>query len=94
MKIAATSSKFLFMCMVVLTLIAVAFAADDTVRIESQELKTKLGQSDLSVVDVRIISDWKKSDRKIVGAVREDPHDVSSWAHKYSKYEPLVVYCS
>jgi len=94
MKIAATSSKFLFICLVVLTLIADAFAADNAVRIEPQELKTKLGQSGLSVVDVRIISDWKKSDRKIAGAVREDPHDVSSWAHKYSKHEPLVVYCS
>jgi rhodanese-related sulfurtransferase len=80
--------------MVVLTLVADAFAADDVVRIKPQELKTKLGQPGLSVVDVRIVSDWKKSDRKIAGAVREDPHDVSSWADKYPKHEPLVVYCS
>lgn len=94
MKISATSSKLLIICLVILTLIANVFAANDAIRIEPQELKEKLGQSGLSVVDVRIISDWKKSDSKIAGAVREDPHDVSSWANKYPKHELLVVYCS
>ena len=94
MKIAPTSSKFLFIYLVLLTLIVPAFAANDAVRIEPQDLKEKLGQPGISVVDVRIVSDWKKSDSKIAGAVREDPHDVSSWANKYPKHELLVVYCS
>jgi rhodanese-related sulfurtransferase len=71
-----------------------AFGADDAPRIEPEQLRAKLDQPGLYLLDVRIVSDWKKSDRKIPGAVRVDPHDVSSWAGKYPKDEILVVYCS
>jgi rhodanese-related sulfurtransferase len=72
----------------------VAFGADDAPRIESEQLRAKLDQPGVYLLDVRIVSDWKKSDRKIPGAVRVDPHDVSSWAGKYPKDELLVVYCA
>ena len=72
----------------------IAFGADDDPRIEPEQLKAKLDQPGLYLLDVRLVSDWKKSDRKIPGAVRVDPHDVSSWASKYPKDELLVVYCS
>ena len=71
-----------------------AYGADDIPRMSTEQLRGVLGSSDLVILDGRIAKDWRKSDRKIVGAVRVDPHDVSSWAGDYSKDQKLVVYCS
>jgi rhodanese-related sulfurtransferase len=68
--------------------------AEDKSLVEPEQLKAKLGQSDLVILDVRIASDWKRSDYKIRGALRVDPHDVSSWANKFAKDSAVVVYCS
>jgi rhodanese-related sulfurtransferase len=73
---------------------AIALSADDAPRIEPEQLKAKIGQPDLALLDVRIASDWGKSDSKIPGAVRVDPHDVSSWAGQFPKDKLLVVYCA
>jgi rhodanese-related sulfurtransferase len=67
---------------------------DEIPRISTEQLKDILGNSDLVVLDGRIRKDWKKNDRKIAGAVRVDPHDVSSWAGDFSKDQKIVVYCS
>jgi hypothetical protein len=67
---------------------------DEVPRISTEQLKEILGSSDLVVLDGRIRKDWKKSDIKIVGAIKIDPHDVSSWAGDYSKDQKIVVYCS
>jgi rhodanese-related sulfurtransferase len=71
-----------------------AYGADDVPRMSKQQLKGILGSSGLVLLDARTVKDWRKSDRKIVGAVRVDPHDVSSWAGDYSKDKKIVVYCS
>ena len=68
--------------------------AEDIALIEPEELKAQLDQPDLVILDVRIVSYWKRSDRKIRGALRVDPHDVSSWANNFSKDGPVAVYCS
>jgi hypothetical protein len=94
MKITALLSIFLLMFMAVLLLPANISGAGDVARMETQELKAMIGQPGLTLVDARTVSSWKKSDKKITGAIREDAHNVSSWAGKYSKDGPLVVYCS
>ena len=71
-----------------------AYGEDDVPRISTEQLKGMLGNSDLVLLDGRIAKDWRKSDKKIVGAVRVDPHDVSSWAGDYSTDQKIVVYCS
>jgi rhodanese-related sulfurtransferase len=71
-----------------------AYGEDDVPRISTEQLQEILGNSDLVLLDGRIAKDWRKSDKKIVGAVRVDPHDVSSWAGDYSKDKKIVVYCS
>jgi rhodanese-related sulfurtransferase len=71
-----------------------AYGEDDVPRMSTEQLMDILGSSDLVVLDGRIRKDWKKSDTKIVGAVRVDPHDVSSWAGDFSKDQKIVVYCS
>jgi hypothetical protein len=64
-------------------------------RMTKEELKPLLGNPDVIILDVRIADDWKKSDLKIKGAVREDPEkDYRSWASKYPKDKTLVFYCS
>jgi len=64
----------------------------DAPRITKEELKSMLGNPEVIVVDVRISDDWKKSEYKIKGAVREDPEKFKSWANHYSKDKTLVFY--
>lgn len=68
--------------------------AKDVPRMPVDELKALLGTPDVVIIDVRINGDWNGSTEKILGAVREDPRDVRSWAKKYSKEKTLVLYCA
>jgi hypothetical protein len=66
-----------------------------TPRMTKEELKSLLGNPGIIVVDVRIADDWKRSDSKIKGAIREDPEkDYRTWASKYPKDKTLVFYCA
>jgi rhodanese-related sulfurtransferase len=67
--------------------------AADVPRITTDELKAMLGNADLVILDVRAKKDWKDSDTKIQGAIREDPDSVKSWAGKYTKDKTFVLYC-
>ncbi len=73
---------------------AAPVAAAGVPLITAEELKIKLGSPDLTILDVRRAAHWNASDRKIVGAVREDPEAVESWAGKYAKEKTLVLYCA
>ena len=85
----------LFMVLTVLNaLFTVAFAASDAPRMTKEELRAKLGDKDIVVIDVRSGHDWEGSDSKIRGAVREDPQDVTPWARKYTKEKTIILYCS
>ncbi len=69
-------------------------AANGVPRITPDELKAELGASDLAVIDVRRAKDWEGSDRKIVGAVREDGANPEMWAAKYDRERKIVLYCA
>ncbi len=73
---------------------AAAIAEAGVPVITPEELKAKLGSPDITILDVRRAAHWNASDRKIVGAVREDPESVESWAGKYAKEKTLVLYCA
>ncbi len=94
MSIFSTSIR----CMVALTMLCIgaqAAAGDDGApRIEPEQLKERIEEPDLHILDVRIVSDWRNSGRKIRGAVRADPHGASSWARTLPKNAVVVVYCS
>jgi rhodanese-related sulfurtransferase len=66
----------------------------DAPLITKDELKARLGKSDLLIIDVRYGKDWTDSDLKIRGAIREDPKAFDSWASKYPKDKTLVFYCA
>jgi len=74
--------------------LAFAVASADAPRMSKEELKGRLGDKDIVVIDVRTGYDWEKSDSKIRGAVREDPQNVASWAKKYTKEKTIVLYCA
>lgn len=68
--------------------------AADVSRMTKDELKAKLGNEDVVILDVRSPSDWEKSDLKIRGAVREDPVNPDAWQEKYQKDKTYVLYCA
>jgi hypothetical protein len=68
-------------------------ADDDAPRMTREELKAKLSDPAVTVIDVRYKANWKKSGQKVTGAAREDPNEISSWVGKYKKDQVLVFYC-
>jgi rhodanese-related sulfurtransferase len=90
--------KHIFSLLLVLlflnSLLAFAIASAEAPRISKEQLKSRLGDKNIVVIDVRIGNDWEKSDSKIRGAVREDPEDAASWAKKYAKEKTIVLYCA
>ncbi len=67
--------------------------AGTTPTMTKEALKAKLGSADVVIIDVRAGKDWKSSELKIKGAVREAPKDVS-WMQKYAKGKTIVLYCA
>jgi len=64
-------------------------------RLTKEELKRMLGDQNTFIIDVRLADEWKKSEWRIQGAVREDPEkDFKNWASKYLKDKTLVFYCA
>ncbi|UCF85519.1 MAG: hypothetical protein JSV50_07765 [Desulfobacteraceae bacterium] len=78
----------------ILCVLAQSAIAAEVPRMTKEELKSRLDDPDVVIVDVRIGKDWKGSEFKIKGAVREDPTDFSTWAEKYPKDKTLVLYCA
>ena len=78
----------------VIGILATLATSADVPRMTKDELKAMLGSPDLVILDVRAKKDWKDSDSKIQGAIREDPGSVKSWAGKYTKDKTFVLYCA
>ena len=84
----------LLLGLALLVMLSESALSQEVPRITKEELKEMLANPDLSLVDVRKGSDWKASEVKIKGAIREDPTQVSSWMGKYPKDKTLVFYCA
>jgi rhodanese-related sulfurtransferase len=69
-------------------------AAQEAPRIDKETLKSWLGNPEVMIIDVRQPGDWQASDKKIQGAVWEDPHAVSAWAATLPKNKKIVLYCA
>ena len=68
--------------------------AADVSRMTKEELKTMLGNPDVIILDVRSGTDWRASESKIKGAIREESYQTRSWADKYDKGKTYVLYCA
>jgi predicted sulfurtransferase len=71
-----------------------AAAAKDVPRMTKEDLKAKLGDPNVVIIDVRTGSDWKASDLKIKDAIREEAKNVSEWTPKLDKNKTIVLYCA
>jgi rhodanese-related sulfurtransferase len=58
-----------------------------------QELKTLLGASDVTLLDVRRRGDRESGPAGIPGAVWKDPEHVDKWSSELPKDKPVVIYC-
>jgi hypothetical protein len=89
--------KLLLGCLVIflgIVMFVSRLLSADAPRMTKDELKTLLGNPDLVLLDVRAEKDWKGSDLKIEGAIREDPGQIKSWSEKYAKEKIIVLYCA
>lgn len=69
-------------------------AGEQVPRMSIEDLKARLGSTDLIVLDVRQPGDWFAGKTKIAGAIREDPGKFDRWRGKYPKDKTLVLYCA
>ncbi|MCU0538763.1 MAG: hypothetical protein MUD16_16520 [Desulfobacterales bacterium] len=78
----------------VLAMLAPSAAASEAARMSPDDLKLKLGDPEVVVLDVRSHTDWFLSREKIQGAERENYRDFEGWAAKYPKAKTIVLYCA
>ena len=57
-------------------------------------MKSWLADPQVVILDVRAPDDWQGSDKKIKGAVRQDPKEVKTWAASLPKEKKIVLYCA
>jgi hypothetical protein len=68
--------------------------ADEVSRISKEEAKEMVDNPDVVFLDLRAGSDWRASDIKIKGAVREEPGNVQEWISKYDVERTYILYCA
>lgn len=88
-------SVFFFVFAFAATLFMCPFYAwSDVPTMTKEELKPHIGVPGFVIIDVRTSGDWKKSEYKVKGALREEPDAVKEWAPKYPKEKAIVLYCA
>ena len=88
-----TALNYVAACLVLFIFSSVALGAE-AIRLGKDELKGRLNEPEIVIVDVRSYTDWLFSGSKIKGASREDYRDYSAWADKYPKDKTIVLYCA
>ena len=68
--------------------------ADDTHAMTKEQLLPLLGKPDVIIIDVSSNEGWEARDKKIPGALREEPMKFESWMNKYPKDKTIILYCS
>jgi hypothetical protein len=63
-------------------------------RITKEEAKEILDNPHVIFLDVRAGSDWRASDMKIMGAIREDPRNLEEWIANYDRQKTYILYCA
>ena len=61
-------------------------------KISKEELKSRLDDPSLVILDVRRPQDWKKSGKKIKGAIQENPYKFENWYARYPKAKTILLY--
>jgi hypothetical protein len=90
-------SKYLLTAFVIVFIGALWFKpsmAGNVKMMSKEELKTRLGNPDTLILDVRADSHWASSDQKIKGTLRVDPDNFNSWAGIFPPSRTIVFYCA
>ena len=66
--------------------------AQDVRLMTVEELKSQMGDQNVTILDVRREGDWKNSTSKIKGALRVRPSEFDKWIGLYPKDKKLVLY--
>jgi hypothetical protein len=61
-------------------------------QMSKDELISRLEDPSLVILDVRRPQDWKKSGKKIKGAVQENPYKFENWYGRYAKAKTILLY--
>ena len=69
-----------------------AWADEAPLRVDKDTVKSWLGDSGVLIVDVRTNWSWRMSNKKIQGAVRQNPNKVKTWAASLPKDKKIVLY--
>ena len=85
---------FIIMFSVLLAHVAINAQITTVPRLSKDQLREMLGDPNVVIIDVRIEGDWKKSDKKIKGAVREDSKKIQERVGKFDKDKTYVLYCA
>jgi hypothetical protein len=78
--------------MIILVILTTTTIASEVTKISKEELKSMLGNPDVIILDVDREGNWEDRDRKILGAVRENPKEIESWMTKYPKNKTFILY--
>ncbi len=93
MKIKVSSIVFWILIMILMIASAALAAQRGNVGLMTkEELKARLGDVDVIVLDVRRGTDWRASEFKIKGAIRMETRDITK--ANYPKDKTLVLYCA
>lgn len=84
----------IFITTVLLLSMSLTASAASVPLMSTDELKSRLGDADLVVLDVRGSWDLVKSDNKIAGSERVKPGGVNQWVINYPKDKEIVLYCA
>ncbi|MCK9274615.1 MAG: hypothetical protein M0P57_05950 [Syntrophales bacterium] len=82
----------IFLCFIWIYAPAVNAQENEVPRISKEKVKAMLGDPDLVIIDTLLPEQWELVDKKLPGAVREDPENVEKWADKYSRDKTMVIY--
>ena len=90
--------KIKFWAMALVTSLMLAFtwscgSGEKVPLLDRETIKNWLSNPEVIILDVRAPKDWNPSDKKIKGAVRQDPDEVTTWAANLPKNKKIVLYC-
>ncbi len=60
--------------------------------LDREKVKSSLSDREVIILDVRAPKDWNVSDKKIQGAVRQEPDEVATWAVNLPKNKTIILY--
>ncbi|MHB9075547.1 MAG: hypothetical protein ACYC6G_18740 [Desulfobaccales bacterium] len=88
-------TKFLAMALAVSLMLAFTCSCGSGEKaplLDKETIKSWLSDCTVIVLDVRAPKDWNVSDKKIKGAVRQDPDEVKTWAASLPRDKKIVLY--